>query len=485
MKLLMSGVLACVTAFAPMKALAADVALLMTNISNAGFSNQRDINNDLGQLAESYRRDGYSVIIEREANLSGMENALRRFESESRGADRAVIHYVGSMVETQQGLYLKPAGYGSNGIVDRHTQTIGLDVLYDLLSHRPGRSALVLATPTDAANQKIEAGFHIPNGLLVVSGNGLWTNRLIRTGMLDGDETGLQLNAHDGLSATGFVSDFNLTPRVALQKNPRERNANSALGEMRDWRDAAQNGSEAALQDYLNRYPNGLFRGEAQARLNALSPPKSIEQTIEENLRLSRNDRRKVQENLTLLGFNTRGVDGLFGPGSRAAIERWQRTQGFKASGFLDAAQIRVLSEAAGVKAEADRVAREQEDLAYWQQTGAGSNERGLRNYLEKFPAGLFAAQAKQALSRIQDNGTNQQNEALAARENALKMNAQTRRLVEQRLAGLGYDTGPVDGNFTRKTRVSIHTFQQKSGLTPTGYLDNQTVTRLVASIFR
>lgn len=484
MRLLMSAALACVTALTPVKLLAADVALLISNVQNAGFPRAREINAEIGQLVQSYRDDGFTVLVERDVRLAGMENALRRFEAESRNADRAIIHYVGSLVESDHSLFLKPVNFASQSIVDRHTNTISLDVLFELLSHRPGRSALVLASPADDIAAKVDAGSHVPQGVLVLAGFGLTTNRAIREGLLKGDETGIQLNARNELTATGFVSDFNLASR-RTENQSFGTPADSALIEMRDWRAAAQNGTQAALQNYINRYPNGLFRGEAQARIDALSPPKSIEQTVEEALRLSRADRRKIQENLTLLGFNTRGVDGLFGPGSRAAIERWQRTEGFRPSGFLDRAQIRVLDESARVKAEANRVAQERDDLAYWQQTGSGTNERGLRDYLAKYPTGLFATQAKQALARVQGNSNSQQNEAFAQRENALKMNAQTRRLVEQRLVGLGYEPGPVDGNFTRETRIAIRSFQQKSGLNATGYMDNQTVTRLVASIFR
>ena len=36
-----------------------------------------------------------------------------------------------------------------------------------------------------------------------------------------------------------------------------------------------------------------------------------------------RDQRRDVQRGLTLLEFDTRGTDGIFGRGSRAAIAAW------------------------------------------------------------------------------------------------------------------------------------------------------------------
>ncbi|MDT8343963.1 MAG: peptidoglycan-binding domain-containing protein [Thermohalobaculum sp.] len=44
----------------------------------------------------------------------------------------------------------------------------------------------------------------------------------------------------------------------------------------------------------------------------------------------------EVQRRLELLGYETAGVDGVMGPRSRAAIERWQRDYGFAPTGYLD-----------------------------------------------------------------------------------------------------------------------------------------------------
>ncbi|MGP6088350.1 peptidoglycan-binding protein [Antarctobacter jejuensis] len=59
----------------------------------------------------------------------------------------------------------------------------------------------------------------------------------------------------------------------------------------------------------------------------------------EEKLDLRFDDRQEIQNRLTLLGFDTRGADGIFGPGSRAALQEWQESIGTQPTGFLDAAQ--------------------------------------------------------------------------------------------------------------------------------------------------
>jgi len=469
----------------PIKVSAADLALLIAKFDGESYSNQRAVERELASVEQAYRNAGFTLTSLRDLNPPALRIAITDFEAASRGADRLVVHYMGGVLVNTSGLRLTPTGYTPGGVTDQAYESPSLHLIYQLLAQRPGQNAMVLAGTNPDMPGLVSSGPTIPNGTLVLTGSPLEVNRAVRDGMMAG-ESGFELDRRNGVSAFGFVSGLAMAPVpqpqiAAAQPTAAER----GVREMRAWRRAAQDGTRQSIQGYLDAYPNGLFRGEALARLNALTPPKSVEETTEENLALSRADRRRIQRNLTLLGFDTRGVDGLFGRGSRAAIENWQRSEGFRASGFLDAAQIRVLDETARVKEEADRSARERDDVAYWQQTGSGSTEQGLREYLTRYPDGLFSTQAKQALARVQQDNQGQQNQAFLQRENALNMNGQTRALVEQRLAGLGYNVGPADGNFTNETRVAIREFQEKSGLNATGYMDNQTVTRLVASIFR
>jgi formylglycine-generating enzyme required for sulfatase activity len=52
-------------------------------------------------------------------------------------------------------------------------------------------------------------------------------------------------------------------------------------------------------------------------------------------LALSSDRRRQVQEWLGALGFDPRGIDGQFGPGTRGAIRAYQRSRGSPETGFL------------------------------------------------------------------------------------------------------------------------------------------------------
>jgi peptidoglycan hydrolase-like protein with peptidoglycan-binding domain len=61
-------------------------------------------------------------------------------------------------------------------------------------------------------------------------------------------------------------------------------------------------------------------------------------------LELNRSDRIEVQRRLNLLGYSTRGVDGVFGPGTRAGISQWQVKNGMPISGYLSSGQIDILN---------------------------------------------------------------------------------------------------------------------------------------------
>jgi hypothetical protein len=53
---------------------------------------------------------------------------------------------------------------------------------------------------------------------------------------------------------------------------------------------------------------------------------------------------REIQRRLTALGHNTRGADGVLGPGTRGAISAFQRARKLPETGFLGAAELQALN---------------------------------------------------------------------------------------------------------------------------------------------
>ena len=66
---------------------------------------------------------------------------------------------------------------------------------------------------------------------------------------------------------------------------------------------------------------------------------------IEDDLKLNRKARWRAQLRLALLGHDPKGIDGIFGEGTRKAISRLQEAEALPATGYLDAFTLAVLKE--------------------------------------------------------------------------------------------------------------------------------------------
>jgi len=102
---------------------------------------------------------------------------------------------------------------------------------------------------------------------------------------------------------------------------------------------------------------------EAKQQAEADAAAQKAAEAAEAALGLTSGDRERIQVALTSLGFDTRGVDGVFGPRSREMILDWQRARGQSATGFLMAAeQQALLKEAASALAKYDQDQRSVEE---------------------------------------------------------------------------------------------------------------------------
>jgi hypothetical protein len=93
---------------------------------------------------------------------------------------------------------------------------------------------------------------------------------------------------------------------------------------------------------------------EALAPADAAIATNEATQETEEQIGLTKAKRREVQRRLTRLGFETK-VNGKFDESTRAVIARWQEEYGYPTTGFLNAAQHKVLTDAAKEAGKSDR----------------------------------------------------------------------------------------------------------------------------------
>ncbi len=197
---------------------------------------------------------------------------------------------------------------------------------------------------------------------------------------------------------------------------------------------AAQNANTVAgYQNYLKKYPKGLYRVNAERALAKLGAPADgtadAAAAAEAKLGITRSQRVAVQRELTRLGYSTGGTDGAWGRNTRNAIATWQRDRKEKVTGYVTEAQLRVLLRGA-VVVPPDEV----------------------------------------------DPGTL----APAEIEASLKLTRTQRTTIQKQLAALGYDAGVADGLWGSKTRVAIKSWQKANKKTQTGYVTASQV-RLIA----
>lgn len=121
-------------------------------------------------------------------------------------------------------------------------------------------------------------------------------------------------------------------------------------GEAEAWVIAAARHDPASYRAFLEKFPEGRYASVARTRLEQLGGDVRLSpQLTEMQLNLSPADREQVQRDLGALDYDTNGIDGIFGKGTRAALRRWQQDNGYPATGYLDAEAVaRLKTQASG-----------------------------------------------------------------------------------------------------------------------------------------
>ena len=146
---------------------------------------------------------------------------------------------------------------------------------------------------------------------------------------------------------------------------------------------------------------------------------------VETALGLTRADRRLIQSSLAAQGFDPGPADGVFGRRTRAAIGQWQAARGEEPTGYL--------------------------------------NAEAAKSLLGRAPQTQETTMTRESL------------------ETALGLTRADRRLIQSSLAAQGFDPGPADGVFGRRTRAAISQWQAARGEEPTGYLNAEAAKSLLA----
>ncbi|MCK0120491.1 peptidoglycan-binding protein [Loktanella sp. F6476L] len=506
---------------------------------------------DVADAADALQAVGFNVQTQVNGVGRDMTRRSTGFVSGIDGADRLVVGMSGAFVTDGDRSWLLPVD-ASDPVLFNLAGAVSVESVLHVLAATPGQAVLVLGAD-QSANDRYGpymrdgiGALRVPNGVTVVTGTTGAASDLLQEMAEPGADVMALVRGNNRLSVQGYTPASlvlvaaDVTP-VAVPDAPEptddERAAETAL-----WEGAQALDTADAYRNYLTRYPDGTYVEQANTLILEINTePNRAARLAEEALSLSRDARRDIQRDLTILNFDPRGIDGIFGPGSRSAVTNWQQQNGFSQTSYLTTEQINQLDaqaarRAAELEAEAERARAEKErlDRAFWAETGAQGDEPGLRAYLERFPDGSFAAQATEQLGEIEAakrqaaaaedkaawdtatetntqaayqtylqlfpagsfvaeaeariaalNAPEPSDDAAIAAENALGLDGITLRLIEARLAQLGLEPGSVDGGLDEDTRRAIRNFQDDRDLDITGFINEQTIVRLLADGFQ
>lgn len=351
-------------------------------------------------LRPALQSRGFSVAGGVGLDAARMRAALGGVLAGGAPAERIVVVLAGRFVHSPGGSWYLAQGAdpAAETIASIGGGAIDLASVYQIAALAPAGAVVVLAEEEVAATGTglapgVGALADIPQGITVIRGPKAEVAQFLDRDLLKpGATLHAALATRPGLEAAGL-----LLPGLAFipaGEAPQPPVDAIAAAEARDWAATRRVDTTAAYDAFLAAWPSGQNAAAARAARDRVAVTPA---TTEAALGLGRDTRRGVQQALTDLGFNTRGVDGIFGAGTRAAISGWQRRAGHAATGYLAAGQVPALL------AEADRAraARDADDRAYWRGTGEDGSEAGLTAYLGRYPDGLYAATARERLAAI------------------------------------------------------------------------------------
>lgn len=470
-------------------------------IGNFDYDSMEDVDGeqDADRMTRALRDAGFRVVKGYDLDASRQVGVARIFAERLDRADRVMVVMMGHVVSSGDDSFLLGVDTREADVLNAGRRGLSLAAVQSLIASKPGTAILMVAgnRAEPDLGRGLRDGFRprgVQQGVTVVRGRSRDLSQVLIDGLLEpGNSLRQALPNRTGLNITGFVSD-----RVSFMGAGRGDEVNPDLGQLAYWNATRDIGTKEAYEAYLKRFPNGIFAAEARSALDEIKEaPIREARAAEQALNLSRDDRKAVQSILTDLGFNTRGIDGVFGRGTRGAIRAWQESRGLVVTGYLTDTQYRGLrrqydERAAEAAAAAERDA--ERDRRAWIEARDAGSQGALRAYIRDYPNGRFVDRARARLAEIrrreqdrdsggtaqeQDTSSEFNNRRLLTEERIFAPNQVIRLAVERQLSRNGFNPGPIDGKFTTRTRRAIVRFQRSRGLPETGYVNAATISLL------
>lgn len=389
---------------------AGDVSGLALFIANEDYSRLRDARGADGVLqAQSYFQTAdFMVDQATDVSAAAMRAALGGLSGQldETSAPRLVIVFSGYVVHSGDSAWILGTETSRPNLATVDQQGVRLETLLALAGSRQGSAVVAIADYgyRGRLGGGFEAGLpdsvEVPQGVSFLHGTGRQMTQALAALASPGQNIMSIAQGLPDVTLEGFSPPYlSFVPPVQISE------ADRAAADRAAWDEAVATGTEASYAAYIEAWPNGDFVTDARAEIDRIN---ASPERIERALGLTRDERRAIQRDLNLLGHNTRGIDGIFGSGSRRAIAAWQAANRFEDHGYLNRDQIFLLAQQGARRAaeleeqERRRIAEQRrQDRAFWRDSGSGNSEAGMRSYLERFPEGIYASIARERIAEI------------------------------------------------------------------------------------
>lgn len=384
------------------------VALVIGNGAYSHVPRLQNPTNDALDLAQTLRRIGFEVTEAIDLDYRDMRLAVRDFSEQAENADIALLYYAGHGIEIENTNYLIPINAELKRASDVEFEALRLDALLSALAAPKGLKIVLIDAcrdnPFRVSMRQSGATRSIGRGLARIEPTGVVVGYAARGGTyaLDGHQRnspyamalmehletpGLELGklfrkvrdsvfevteqqqepfvygslpGHDIYLVDPLPVAMPIPVPVAEAPPPAPILDDQELS--RDFAVTSERQSPTAWRSFLQKHQ--VHEGHpllelAEERMAALLLDRDIDRGYSigepwlatavrsgEQISLTRQDRQLIQQSLNMMGFDTGGVDGQFGPKSRRAIGKARTRAGLAPGTNVDVALLRILPNA-------------------------------------------------------------------------------------------------------------------------------------------
>lgn len=466
--------------------LAKDYALVLSNHSYDARADAPGAARHKG-FASALERAGYSVLQGQNMDAGSMARLGAEFQARLRAGqvDRVIVVLSGHFVDGPLNSWLLARDSRALNAYNIGQFGLSMAAINDTLAQHAGKALLVL-TPSGAGLElgsgvrKGTSRVGVHHGVTMMVGRADPALDVLRNRVLTGQTLNRIAREAKGVALSGYLPN---KPLGGITVKPRRVVSDA---EASFWRAALDLDSIEGYEAYLRRYPSGAYVTTARQRIAELrDAPRRKAQQIEDALKLTRADRRDIQRKLSFLGFDTRGVDGIFGKGTRRAVSDYQRSKGVPQTGYLTGNLIVMLNrDYEGVGR--DRRSDDERARIAWDQASSEDTLDAYRDFMRHYPNSRFQAEAEARIQELLEDEDNRKAiERDRREEDKFLRNKGARAMLEEALQARGYQPGVLDGHFDKTARRAIRKFQRDRGLTPTGYVSQKTMLLLMVPVER